>query len=161
MVRATTKGKHMARGLNKVSLIGNTGNDVDLKYTQGGMAFGRVGLATTFEWKDKDGNKQSKTEWHRLVFRGKLAEIAAQYVKKGHQIYIEGRISYDKFTGTDGVEKYTTDIFVNEMQMLGGNGNGNGNNQGQAQRPAQNQEAGSAPNGEPPMDDFAEDQIPF
>ena len=165
----------MARGINRITLVGNTGNDVDLKYTQDGKPYARVSLATTFEWKGKDGQKNKKTDWHRLVFRGKLAEIAAEYVRKGQQLYIEGRVSYDKFTGKDGVEKYTTDIFVSEMEMLGsGNGNGNGNEGGQPpsqQRPAPKQspqqqspqEPQPQPSQDeaPPMDDFNESDIPF
>lgn len=156
----------MARGINRITLVGNTGNDVDLKYTQDGKPYARVSLATTFEWKGKDGQKNKKTDWHRLVFRGKLAEIAAEYVRKGQQLYIEGRVSYDKFTGKDGVEKYTTDIFVSEMEMLG-NGNGNGNEGGQPQqrqqRPAPQQQPQQQPQQEeaPPMDDFSDDDAPF
>lgn len=114
----------MARGVNKVTLIGNVGNDPDTKYTQGGMAVTRISLATTSVRNDRDGNKQERTEWHRVVFFGKLGEIAGEYLRKGSQVYVEGEIRYDKFTGQDGVEKYTTDIVANEMQMLGGRGEG-------------------------------------
>ncbi|VXB47726.1 hypothetical protein LUTEI9C_30051 [Luteimonas sp. 9C] len=114
----------MARGVNKVILVGNLGNDPDTKYTQGGMAVTRISLATTSVRNDKDGNKQERTEWHRVVFFGKLGEIAGEYLRKGSQCYIEGEIRYDKYTGQDGVEKYTTDIVANEMQMLGGRGDG-------------------------------------
>ncbi len=110
----------MARGINKVILVGNLGNDPDVKYTQGGMAITRISLATTSVRKDKDGNQQERTEWHRVVFFGKLAEIAGEYLRKGSSIYVEGSIRYDKYTGQDGVEKYSTDIVADEMQMLGG-----------------------------------------
>ena len=114
----------MARGINKVILVGNLGNDPDTKYTQAGMAITRISLATTSVRKDKDGNQQERTEWHRVVFFGKLGEIAGEYLRKGSSVYVEGELRYDKYTGQDGVEKYTTDIVANEMQMLGGRGEG-------------------------------------
>ena len=116
----------MARGVNKVILVGNLGNDPDMKYTQGGMAICTLSLATSSVRKDKDGNPQERTEWHRVKLFGKLGEIAGEYLTKGRQVYIEGEIRYDKFTGQDGVEKYFTDIVANEMQMLGGGGEGSG-----------------------------------
>ena len=116
----------MARGVNKVILVGNLGNDPEVKYTQGGMAITTLSVATTSVRKDKDGNQQEKTEWHRVKLFGKLGEIAGEYLKKGRQVYIEGSIRYDKFTGADGVEKYFTDIVADEMQMLGGGGAGEG-----------------------------------
>ena len=109
----------MARGINKVILVGNLGNDPDVKYTQSGMAVTRISLATTSVRKDKDGNQQERTEWHRVVFFGKLGEIAGEYLKKGRQVYIEGRIEYGSYE-KDGVKQYTTDIIADEMQMLGG-----------------------------------------
>ncbi|RBL97918.1 single-stranded DNA-binding protein, partial [Xanthomonas oryzae pv. oryzae] len=112
----------MARGINKVILVGNLGNDPDTKYTQAGMAITRVSLATTSMRKDRDGNNQERTEWHRVVFFGKLGEIAGEYLRKGSQVYVEGELRYDKYTGQDGVEKYSTDIVANEMLMLGGRG---------------------------------------
>ena len=116
----------MARGINKVILVGNLGNDPDTKYTQAGMAITRISLATTSMRKDRDGNQQERTEWHRVVFFGKLGEIAGEYLRKGSSVYVEGELRYDKYTGQDGVEKYTTDIVANEMQMLGGRGEGGG-----------------------------------
>lgn len=116
----------MARGVNKVILVGNLGNDPEVKYTQGGMAITKVSLATTSVRKDKDGNQQEQTQWHRVTFFGKLGEIAGEYLKKGSQVYVEGEIRYDKYTGQDGVEKYSTDIVANEMQMLGGRAEGGG-----------------------------------
>lgn len=193
----------MARGINKVILVGNLGNDPEVKYTQAGMAITRVSLATTSVRKDRDGNQQERTEWHRVVFFGKLGEIAGEYLRKGSSVYVEGELRYDKYTGQDGVEKYTTDIVANEMQMLGGRGDGGGGggmggdrpqrqarpqandaggNEGYAnrgsgnrgnqggygggnqgggyeQRP-QRQAPAPAPQA-PPMDDFADDDIPF
>lgn len=151
----------MARGVNKVILVGNLGNDPDTKYTQGGMAVTRISLATTSVRKDKEGNQQERTEWHRVVFFGKLGEIAGEYLRKGSQCYVEGEIRYDKYTGSDGVEKYTTDIVANEMQMLGGKPEG-GDRQ-QSSRPARQQPAPQrqAPQQSAPMDDFSDDDIPF
>ena len=161
----------MARGINKVILVGNLGNDPEMKYTQGGMAVCSLSLATTSVRKDKDGNQVEKTEWHRVKLFGKLGEIAGEYLKKGRQVYIEGSIRYDKFTGQDGVEKYFTDIVADEMQMLGGGGEGGGGGAGGSRaerpsRPPQRQE--SAPRREPAPSksnefdaDFADDDIPF
>jgi len=178
----------MARGINKVILVGNLGNDPDVKYTQSGMAVTRISLATTSVRKDRDGNNQERTEWHRVVFFGKLGEIAGEYLRKGSQVYVEGEIRYDKFTGQDGVEKYTTDIVANEMQMLGGRGEGGGGGGGYGGERPQRQSAprpqggggggygnqdqgggyGQRPQRQapaqqpaPPMDDFADDDIPF
>ena len=109
----------MARGVNKVILVGNLGNDPDVKYTQGGMAITTLSVATTSVRKDREGNQQEKTEWHRVKLFGKLGEIAGEYLKKGRQVYIEGRIEYGSYE-KDGVKLYTTDIIADEMQMLGG-----------------------------------------
>jgi len=182
----------MARGINKVILVGNLGNDPDTKYTQAGMAITRISLATTSVRKDRDGNQQERTEWHRVVFFGKLGEIAGEYLRKGSSVYVEGELRYDKYTGQDGVEKYTTDIVANEMQMLGGRGEGGGGGgmggdrpqrqsaprqqQGGGQGGYGNQDQGGGGYGggqrqqrpapaqqqsAPPMDDFADDDIPF
>ncbi len=109
----------MARGVNKVILLGNLGNDPDVKYTQGGMAIATLSVATTYSRKDKDGQFQEKTEWHRVKLFGKTAEVAGEYLKKGRQVYIEGRIEYGSYE-KDGVKHYTTDIIGEDMQMLGG-----------------------------------------
>lgn len=162
----------MARGINKVILVGNLGNDPETRYTQGGMAITRISLATTSVRKDKDGNQQERTEWHRVVFFGKLGEIAGEYLRKGSSVYVEGSIRYDKYTGQDGQEKYSTDIIADEMQMLGGReGGGGGGGDRPARAPRQdygNQGGGGqrrsapAPASQPaPMDDFADDDIPF
>ena|SRR5258708_7387132 len=110
----------MARGVNKVILIGNLGRDPEVRYSPNGQAVANVTIATSESWKDKNtGEKQERTEWHRIVFWGKLAEIAGEYLKKGSQIYIEGRIQTRKWQDKDGNERYTTEIVANEMQMLG------------------------------------------
>ncbi|HEY0506068.1 MAG TPA: single-stranded DNA-binding protein [Lysobacter sp.] len=167
----------MARGINKVILVGNLGDDPETKYTQGGMAVTKARLATTSVRKDRDGNTQERTEWHRVTFFGKLGEIAGEYLRKGSQVYVEGSIRYDKYTGQDGVERYSTDIIADEMQMLGGRpgGEGGGSSRGEyrgsgggerSARPPMRQE--SAPRREAPpakssnfADDFADDDIPF
>ena len=124
----------MARGVNKVILVGNLGNDPEVKYTQGGMAITKVSLATSSVRKDKDGNQQEKTEWHRVTFFGKLGEIAGEYLKKGSQVYVEGRITYSELTGDDGQKRYFTDIVADDMQMLGGRSEGGAPSGGGAPR---------------------------
>lgn len=153
----------MARGINKVILVGNLGNDPDVKYTQGGMAITTLSLATTTVRKDREGQQVEKTEWHRVKLFGKLGEIAGEYLRKGRQVYIEGRIEYGSYE-KDGVKHYTTDVIADEMQMLGGGGEGGGERaprprQEPAQRrppAAQQQPAQSSDFG-----DFADDDIPF
>lgn len=152
----------MAKGVNKVILVGSLGNDPDVKYTQGGSRITRISLATSSQWKDKQGNKQEKTEWHRVVFFGKLAEIAGEYLRKGSSVYVEGSLKYDKYTGQDGVEKYSTDIVANEMQMLGGKQEGQGGGSGGSRGGApQRQRPESATGSRSPVDDFEDDSIPF
>ena len=175
----------MARSVNKVILIGNIGNDPETKFTQGGMCVCTISLATTSVRKDRDGNAQERTEWHRVKLFGKLGEIAAEYLRKGSQVYIEGSIRYDKFTGQDGVEKYFTDIIADEMQMLGGRGEGGGGGAGMrsqrseggeggfggAQRGGGQRQGGYSGGGggssrppasnTPPADDFSDDDLPF
>ncbi|GMQ76900.1 MAG: single-stranded DNA-binding protein [Gammaproteobacteria bacterium] len=113
----------MARGVNKVILVGNLGADPETRYTAGGSAVTNVRLATTDSWKDKQsGEQQERTEWHRVVFFGRLAEIAAEYLRKGSQIYVEGRIQTRKWQGQDGQDRWTTEIVGNDMQMLGSRG---------------------------------------
>jgi len=113
----------MARGVNKVILVGNLGADPETRYTAGGSAVTNVRLATTDSWRDKQtGEQQERTEWHRLVFFGRLAEIAAEYLRKGSQIYVEGRIQTRKWQDKDGQDRWTTEIVGNEMQMLGSRG---------------------------------------
>jgi single-strand DNA-binding protein len=108
------------RGINKVILVGNVGADPEVRYSQSGAALTTISVATSESWKDKDGNMQERTEWHRVKFFGRLAEIAGEYLKKGRQVYIEGRLRTEKYTDKAGVEKYSTDVIAEEMQMLGG-----------------------------------------
>ncbi|GAB6195211.1 single-stranded DNA-binding protein [Lysobacter xanthus] len=157
----------MARGVNKVILVGNLGNDPEVKYTQGGMAITSISLATTSARKDRDGNMQEKTEWHRVKLFGKLGEIAGEYLKKGRQVYIEGRIEYGSYE-KEGVKHYTTDIIADEMQMLGGGGEGGGMGGGGGDRPQRAPQSAPAQRREAPAarnndfgSDFADDDIPF
>lgn len=107
--------------INKVILIGNLGRDPEVRYAPSGAAICNVTIATSRNWKDKNsGDKMEETEWHRVVFYDKLAEIAGQYLKKGRSVYVEGRLKTRKWTDKDGVEKYTTEIIADQMQMLGG-----------------------------------------
>lgn len=112
----------MARGVNKVILVGNLGDDPETTYTRNEKAVCRIRLATTAVWKDDKGNKQERTEWHRCVAFGKAGEIIDEYAEKGSQLYIEGHIRYDKYE-KDGITRYTTDIIIDEFQFLGGGGN--------------------------------------
>lgn len=156
----------MSRGINKVILVGHTGGDPEMKYTQSGTAIATVSLATTNVRKDKDGQQVEKTEWHRIKFFGKVAEIVGEYVKKGAQLYVEGRIEYGSYE-KDGVKHYTTDIIGEDMQMLGARSEG-----GQGGRSIGRHS--SVPNGRPtqsrpqpappapvPLDDFEDSDIPF
>jgi len=113
----------MARGINKVILVGNVGKDPEVRYSAAGAAIANVALATSDAWKDKQtGEKQERTEWHRVVFFNRLAEVVGEYLKKGAQVYIEGRLQTRKWTDKDGHDRYTTEIVASEMQMLGGRG---------------------------------------
>ena len=126
----------MARGINKVILVGNLGNDPEVRYSQSGSAITTLSVATSESWKDKDGNQQERTEWHRVKAFGRLAEIMGEYLKKGRQVYIEGSLRTEKYTDKNGVEKYSTDIIADEMQMLGGMGEGGGGGGERSERPA-------------------------
>ena len=121
----------MARGVNKVILVGHLGKDPEVRYSGNGQAVANVTLATSESWKDKESaEKQERVEWHRVVFFGRLAEIAGEYLKKGSPVYVEGRLQTRKWQDKQGLDRYTTEIVANDMQMLGsGNGNGNGNGQ--------------------------------
>ena len=113
--------------VNKVIIIGNLGRDPEVRYTATGAAICNVAIATSRSWKDKtSGERQEETEWHRVVFFDRLAEIAGEYLKKGKSVYVEGRLRTRKWTDKDGVEKYTTEIFAQEMTMLGGREDGAG-----------------------------------
>lgn len=112
----------MSRGVNKVHLIGNIGQDPDIRTTPSGARIAKLSLATNRTWTDASGQKGEKTEWHRLTVFGKLVDVVERYVKKGDRLYIEGRIEYSQTDGDDGAKRYWTDIVVQEMTMLGANG---------------------------------------
>lgn len=161
----------MARGINKVILVGNLGADPEVRYTAGGSAVANVRLATAESWRDREsGEQQERTEWHRVVFFGRLAEIVEQYLRKGSQIYVEGRLQTRKWADRDGNEKYTTEIVASDMQMLGGRSGGGGGESGGGSSGGGGRERASAPpagndppsrgRAEQPMDDF-DDDIPF
>jgi len=154
----------MARGVNKVILLGNLGNDPDVRYTASGAAVANVSLATAENWRDKEtGEKQERTEWHRVVFFGRLAEIVGEYLRKGSQVYVEGRIQTRKWQDKDGNDRYTTEIVANEMQMLGGGRGGGSSSSSYDQSPPSYEEsdtAAAAPAGKNSSDDF-DDDIPF
>jgi single-strand DNA-binding protein len=112
--------------VNKVILLGNLGRDPETRYTTGGDAVTNLNIATSEQWKDKSGEKQERTEWHRVVLFGRQAEIAGEYLKKGRSVYIEGRLQTRKYTDKDGVEKYSTEIVGDRMQLIGGSREGGG-----------------------------------
>ena len=150
----------MARGVNKAIIVGNLGRDPEIRYAASGAAVANVSIATTDSWKDKQtGENNEKTEWHRVVFFGRLAEIAGEYLKKGSQVYIEGRLQTRKWQDQSGQDRYTTEIVANDMQMLGSRGGG---------APAANNfeggsgssSSGQSSGGVRPTSDF-DDDIPF
>lgn len=146
--------------VNKVILVGNLGADPEMRYLPSGEAVVNLRLATTDSWKDKDGNKQEATEWHRVSYFGRQAEVCGQYLKKGSQIYVEGSIRTRKYTDKDGQEKYATEIRGDRMQMLGsrqGMGDAGPRESGGRTAPAKSQP--QAPAGSN-FNDF-EDDIPF
>lgn len=137
----------MARGINKVILVGNVGRDPETRYSAGGMAVTTVSVATSESWKDKQtGEQKEKTEWHRVKFFGRLAEIAGEYLKKGSQVYVEGSLRTEEYE-KDGVKRYSTDIVAAEMQMLGGRPGGGGDFEGGGARGGGDYESGSSRGG--------------
>jgi single-strand DNA-binding protein len=112
--------------VNKVILLGNLGKDPETRYTTGGDAVTNLSIATSEQWKDKNGDKQEKTEWHRVVLFGRTAEVAGEYLKKGRSVYIEGRLQTRKYTDKDGVEKYSTEVVADRMQLIGSARDGGG-----------------------------------
>ncbi|MEE4377101.1 MAG: single-stranded DNA-binding protein [Candidatus Competibacteraceae bacterium] len=158
----------MAKGINKVILIGNLGKDPDVRYMPSGRAVANLTLATTDSWKDKQtGERQERTEWHNLVFYSPLAEIAGEYLRKGSQIYVEGRLQTRKWQDKNsGQDRYTTEIVVNDMQMLGGRGGGSASFEPRETPRAATQEntppTKPAPSLQPPAtDNDFDDDIPF
>lgn len=160
------------RGVNKAIIVGNLGDDPNVRYSPNGTAFANFSVATSETWKDKNtGEKRERTDWHNIVIQGKLAEVAGQYLKKGSQVYIEGKMRTRKYQGNDGQDKYITEVIVGmngTMQMLGGNsGNQEGSQKtqpqgwGQPQQPQAPKQASSnqTPQSEPPQD--WDDPIPF
>ena len=150
----------MARGVNKVILIGNLGRDPEVRYSPSGQAVANVTIATSESWKDKNtGEKQERTEWHRIVFFGRLAEIAGEYLKKGSQVFIEGRLQTRKWQDKEGNDRYTTEVVANEMQMLGSRAGAGGGADSFNQEPSYATEgAGSA---KTPAGGGFDDDIPF
>ena len=156
----------MARGINKVIIVGNVGGDPETRYMPSGSAVTNLTVATNESWKDKQtGEKKERTEWHRVAMFNRLAEIAAEYLRKGSQVYIEGKLRTRKWQDKDGQDRYTTEIIADEMQMLGGRGGSSdfgGDSQGGGKTGggrAPSQGGGNAPP-QPGPDDF-DDDIPF
>ncbi|EOI3364624.1 single-stranded DNA-binding protein [Aeromonas hydrophila] len=154
------------KGINKVILIGNLGQDPEIRYTSGGMAIATLSLATSESWRDKQtGEQKERTEWHRVVLVGKLAEVAGQYLKKGSQAYVEGKLQTRKWQDQSGQDRYTTEVqvdsFTGVLQMLGGKPQQGSSQKAQSQppaRPAATPSAGQKSN-EPPFD--YDDDLPF
>ena len=145
--------------VNKVLLVGNLGRDPEVRYTPDNNAITNISVATTDRYKDKNTGEQKEiTEWHRVVFFNRLAEIAGEYLKKGSQVYIEGRLRTRKWTDQSGVEKYTTEIIADQMQMLGGGRGGSGEQDSEQQQPRQQQPRQRQ---QRPVADDLEDDIPF
>ena len=154
------------KGINKVILIGNLGQDPEIRYTSGGMAIATLSLATSESWRDKQtGEQKERTEWHRVVLVGKLSEVAGQYLKKGSQVYVEGKLQTRKWQDQSGQDRYTTEVqvdsFTGVLQMLGGKPQQGSSQKAQSQppaRPAATPSAGQQSN-EPPFD--YDDDLPF
>ncbi|WP_293006888.1 single-stranded DNA-binding protein [Nitrosomonas sp.] len=142
--------------VNKVILIGSLGKDPETRYMSNGDAVTTITLATTDTWKDKNGDKQQKTEWHRIIFYRKLAEIAGEYLKKGRSVYVEGRLETKKWTDKSGVERYTTQIIANDMKMLGNRPSGS-SDESKSDEQSTPQKAGAGSEGDGGFDD----DIPF
>ncbi|MCE1163343.1 MAG: single-stranded DNA-binding protein [Thiomonas sp.] len=162
--------------VNKVILVGNLGRDPETRFAPSGAAICNITIATSRNWRDKaSGEKREETEWHRVVFYDKLAEIAGEYLKKGRPVYVEGRLKTRKWTDKDGIEKYTTEIIAEEMQLLGGREGGGGGGGGadddgysrsreaSPSRPAPSRAPAPAPAASKPASDFSDmdDDIPF
>jgi single-strand DNA-binding protein len=160
----------MARGINKVILVGNLGGDPETRYTASGSAITRITVATSESWRDKQtGENQERTEWHRVVFFNRLAEIAGEYLRKGRQVYVEGSLRTNKWQDQSGQDRYTTEIIASEMQMLGGRGDdapARSSAQGGFRENAAPAKQGAArPAEQSPVfegeDNFTDDDIPF
>jgi single-strand DNA-binding protein len=150
--------------VNKVILVGNLGRDAELRYTPGGAAVATLNLATTEVWNDKQGQKQEKTEWHRIVVWGKQAESLQEYLTKGKQIYVEGKLQTRQWDDKDGNKKYTTEIKADRITLLGGGGGGGARSGGGGGAFDRGGDRGGSPGGggdEPPMEPITDDDIPF
>jgi single-strand DNA-binding protein len=148
----------MARGVNKAIIVGNLGRDPEVRYSASGAPIANVNVATTDSWKDKQtGENNERTEWHRVVFFGRLAEIAQEYLKKGSQVYIEGRLQTRKWQDQSGQDRYTTEIVASDMQMLGGRAGAPAEDYSSAPEP---KEHAARSGGGMPTSDF-DDDIPF
>lgn len=153
--------------LNKVQLIGNIGRDPELRHTKNGTAVASFSLATSEKWTGKDGNKETKTEWHRIIAWGKLGEICAEYLSKGKQVYIEGRLQTREWEDSDGNKKQTTEIVASNMTMLGqtggsgGSGYGGSSSSGGSGGPSGPSGSSSSQGSSDGSDDFEDDDIPF
>ena len=155
----------MARGINKVILVGNLGQDPETRYMPSGGAVTNITLATNESWKDKQtGEQKDRTEWHKVAMFNRLAEIAAEYLRKGSQVYVEGKLRTRKWQDRDGNDRYTTEVIADEMQMLGGRGGGGGSFSSGGGSNGGSGGGSNAPSGggqsAPPADDF-DDDIPF
>ncbi len=152
-----------SRGVNKVILVGNLGKDPEVKYMPNGNAVANITVATSETWKDKQtGEQKENTEWHRVTFYRRLAEIAGEYLKKGSKVYIEGRLQTRKWQGQDGQDRYTTEIIANEMQMLDSRGGSTGFAPSQNTQQPQSQAAPAPAASVPPVDEgFLDEDIPF
>lgn len=146
--------------VNKVILIGNLGKDPETRYMSNNKAVTNITVATTDTWKDKNGDKQEKTEWHRVTLYRRLAEIAGEYLKKGKPVYIEGRLETRKWTDKEGVEHYTTAIIANDMKMLGGKPGG-GSDSGGREHSSQKSSQRDRPQTNTGFEDMDDDLIPF
>lgn len=143
--------------LNEVTLIGNLGRDAEVRYTQGGQAVATLNMATTDAWTDKDGQKQERTEWHRVILWGKPAESLKDYLLKGKQICVKGALQTRKWTDKDGVERYTTEVKAFKVVLLGSAGNGGGR-----RRPEPDDNQATADGGDDqPIEPITDDDIPF
>jgi single-strand DNA-binding protein len=148
----------MARGINKVIVVGNLGQDPETRYMPSGSAVTNLSIATSEAWKDKQsGESKERTEWHRVAMFGKLAEIAAEYLRKGSQVYIEGKLRTRKWQDKSGNDRYTTEIIADEMQMLGGRSGGGSSS---SSSPSSSSSGSYEPSGPAPAPEF-EDDIPF
>ena len=151
----------MARGINKVIIVGNLGQDPETRYMPSGSAVTNFTVATNESWKDKQtGEQRDRTEWHRVAMFNRLAEIAAEYLRKGSQVYIEGKLRTRKWQGQDGNDRYTTEIIADEMQMLGGRGGAGGGGGDFGGAPNRGKSGGSSAPPQPGPDEF-DDDIPF